>query len=62
MGRFPDVEFVSENNVGMIGVVYMFKKLNLHLSHRGRLAGASCVLNIEAIAVDSVFCGKNDLF
>ena len=60
MGRFPDVEFVSENNVGMIGVVYVFEKSNLHLPHRGRPAGASCVLNIKAIMVDSVFSGKNN--
>ena len=54
------MELAGENNVGVIGVVYVFEKLNLHLPHRGRPAGASFVLNIEAIAVDSVFCGKND--
>ena len=54
------MEFASENNVGMIGVVYVFEESNFHLPHRGRPAGASCVLNIEAIAVDSVFSGKNN--
>ena len=54
------MELAGENNVGVIGVVYVFEKLNLHLPHRGRPAGASCVLNIEAIAVDSVFSGKNN--
>jgi hypothetical protein len=54
------MEFTSKNNVGMIGVVYVFEESNLHLPHRERPAGASCVLNIEAIAVDSVFCGKNN--
>ena len=60
MSRFPDVEFVGKNNVGMIGVVYVFEESNLHLPHRGRPAGASCFLNIEAITVDSVFSGKNN--
>ena len=48
MSRFPDVKLASENNVSVIGVVYVFEESNLHLPHRRRPAGAFCVLNIKA--------------
>ena len=54
------MEFASENNVGMIGVVYVFKKSNFHLPHRGGPARAPWVLNIKAIVIDSIFCSKNN--
>ena len=54
------MELVCQNNVCVIGVIYMFKELDLHLSHGGRPGGAFFFLNIETVSVDSVFGGENN--
>ena len=35
MSGFPYMELVDENDVGMVCVVYMFEKSDLHFSQRG---------------------------
>ena len=55
---FPDMEFVDQHNVGVIGVVNMLKKPDFHFSHGGSLAGSFLILDIEAVSVDGVFGGE----
>ena len=49
---FPDMEFVDQHNVVVIGVVNMLEKPDFHFSHGGSPTGSFFVLDIEAVPVD----------
>ena len=53
------MEFVDQDDVGMVGVIDMFEQSNFHFSHRGSMTGAFIVLNIKTVSVDGVFGGED---
>ena len=61
MSGFPDVKFVSKNNIGIVCVVYVLEESDFHFSHGGSPTGTSFILDIKTVPIDGVLGSQDNL-
>ena len=54
------MKFTQKSDVGMICVVNFLEQPDLHVPERRRAACLGGILNVQAVAIDGIFCGKDN--